>query len=132
MLALAQYRHLEVTNIVAWISGFLKRNGIEQRIIYEGLPQWKSCWQLAMALPRSDTGLYKWLPSTPGRLTRLCGNALRFVAKEIDHVRGCGFLSSTPNGETHPISVHYKVVIVEKTQEINSEVMRFLAAIVKT
>lgn len=53
-----QLQRIEVINLDAWVSQFVRRNGFQSRIVYSGNPIYKECWELALGLRPSDLDVH--------------------------------------------------------------------------
>lgn len=54
-----QLQRIEVINLDAWVSQFVRRNGFQSQIVYSGNTAYKQCWELAMGLRPSDLDVHK-------------------------------------------------------------------------
>lgn len=53
-----QLQRIEVINLDAWVSQFVRRNGFQSRIVYSGHSIYKECWDLALGLRPSDLDVH--------------------------------------------------------------------------
>lgn len=53
-----QLQRIEVINLDAWVSQFVRRNGFQSRVVYSGNPLYQESWNLAQGLRPSDLDVH--------------------------------------------------------------------------